>query len=60
MDLEKILTEIMESISNLYQKETKILEILDQMSTFMGLQQKTIEQLQAKIAELEGKISSGE
>ena len=55
MDLEKILTEIMESISNLYQKETKILEILDQMSTFMGLQQKTIEQLQAKIAELEGK-----
>lgn len=60
MNLEKTLTDIMESISNLYASDTKILEILNQMSTFIGLQQEIIEQLQAKIAELEGKISSGE
>lgn len=59
LDAERTI-KILESIDDLYQKSTDILGILDQMSTFIGLQNEVIEQLQAKIAELEGKISSGE
>ena len=55
---EKIIT-IMENVNYLYQKTAKTYEIMDNMTSLIGAQQQVIDDLQVKIAELEGKIQNG-